>query len=285
MAQINAWPRVIKSTDEDSGLFKPIIDTLISLIDPPTYIVFCPKDRWGKRETEPQLLVCFNQYLEIFKLERDTKSIFKVQHRYDACLILERKKALLYSYIKIVSIQNDHSLESLIEFNSVTLRIFEPILNRFRVSESSDNNKEDQNIQAVMDRLDYRCRNILDEGRFNARNLKALLYQAEQSKPFLWFFKKTLSMPKLILVLKNEWISIDLGERLKWGVSRNEERYTYIPLHAIKQIEIDKVSPSQTHIKLILEHEMMLTVELFSGSSNVFSHPIEGLDIIVQNLK
>lgn len=277
-----SWPRIIKSFNEDLGPFVSLRPILFNQRVVKAYTVFCPAERWGNRKSEAKLLVCNDDYLHVYHMDSTSKNILKIAHSFNKHLLYERKKALLYSYIRIISLEDEMQVESLIEFNAVAIRIFKPIIDRLRLSKG--NGIEDTNIQAIIDTMDYRCQNILIEDELNSHTIKAMLYQTMRIRFLFGLFKQIQSLPKLILITQTEWITIQLGERLKWGVSFHEETYTYIPLHIIKNLHINQ-DKSMTLISVhSAEDQLLKSIEFELASVLVSSHSFEELEKIVQKL-
>lgn len=275
MASIDNWPRVIQNETEPSGVFNALLASVFWNEPKKPRIIYCPSDRWGKVVSKERLLVTHTHHLDVYTYDQASKEIQKVTHVYDEFDFIERKRALLFSQLRISS----GNVQTTIQYNSVSQNLFDPIIQQFRSLIQETPTHYEERVQNVIDHLDYRFTNILKELNFNANTLKAIFYQAESSEPFLFFFKRSINLPSLTLIRSNELIRIDLGERLKWGKSRQEECYTYLPLERIKSAhiqEFDKHIPS-TVIQIEMTSGIAIDFSFITDSKNYFSHLLSEL--------
>lgn len=279
MASLDNWPRVIVNETEACGVFNTSLPSIFKFEPNKPYIIYCPSDRWGKTVSKERLLVCHSRHLDVYTYDQALKKIHKATHVYNEFDLIERKRALLFSQVRISSGSTQAHSQSVIEYNSVSQALFDPIIQRFRSCIQEPPMFYQEHVQSVIDHLDYRFTNILKELNFDAHNLMAIFHQAELTEPFLLFFKRTLNMPSLTLIRSNELIRIDLGARLKWGKSHHEESYIYLPLERIKSAHIQEFYnpvPSTTlHIEV--RSGMSIDFSFITDSKNHFSHPLSEL--------
>lgn len=244
-----AWARVIQNNLDDVGVFNEILKDVFANGKGNQRIIYLPKDNWGKRETNPTLVVSYEYFLDVYFYDSKTQNISNVRHEKNSTLYVERRKSLLHSWVEICSLQNDTRLITRLEFNSVLISIFQPIIDQFRQYVYSNDNSILESHIRFYDDLDYRFKSYIRDIKIPTHEIKSMIFQDRIYKNYLIMLKKTIQMPHLFILTHNEFIVISEGEFSKTKWNKYEEIYRFYNMNNIKNITLDH-NDSKLYVEL-----------------------------------
>lgn len=266
MASTKMWAREVNSASDDVGAFKEILSSIIDKKE--LYIIYCPKDIWGTRETAPTLLVLCDAFLDIYFYDEKKEKITKIRHSKNRIFYIEKRKSLLHSWIKLCSLEDGTKIESKIEYSSTLKSLFQPIIDIFRDTTYLESTPIDIDILKFYEGLDYRFKSYIRELKIPLSAIQTMIFQDKITRPYLKIFKRSIAMPHLFIMTDKEWIVISEGETKQNWVAKYEDIYTFFKQNEIEKIELTPFN-SDTTIS-------QMTVTFFEESS--FSYYLSLID-------
>lgn len=241
-SHIDSWPMIIKSRDEIPEIFKEnllpyLLENFLDINQVP-YIIYAPSDRVGRRISNLKLLCLLDN--AIIMLEKLNDKVRTIRYYFNDIVYIEEGQMLLYSWIRIKGISENALISSIVEFNTVVEKIFQPIIEKLRRTINNieiKQSKEELIEFQFLKKLNYKFMNYGSDSIMDGENIVDIVYQEDIYTKFLKFFKKSISPAHLSILTDKELIIIkdDDGGFAKYGAI-----WIYIPKNNILDVALKK---------------------------------------------
>lgn len=244
-----AWSRVIDSYEEMPAIYRDWFEQFIGSPKSFPWVVLTPALNKFPRKTTEKLICDTDDVLLIF--ERTGHQVSVTSHPYSQVCEVEMGIILLDSWLTLSgkTDRGEHCI-SKIEFNTTSLRYFEPIIDKLRPSPLIVDKTQFAREKDKFDHLsttNFKFMNYGRESLVPGETVLQILMQREIFQPifnlFGRIFYKTVSFPHLSIITDRELILIyDAQASRKSQPSRYGSVWQYLPLHCIESVQISEAA-------------------------------------------
>jgi len=229
---MRSWTRVLSSFEEVPEAFQSALARDV----PFPYTILLPEDRLSFLQKRREQLLCMDSE-QIVVMEAGRDQVNVTPHRIDEIFYLEHGRELLHSWIKIKSASG----LSMLSFNTVTMRHFEPIFERIRPKTTAIAGERDLSAFDYLNGINYKFMNFGRQSVRAGENVRYTIYQPDRCIRTVTLFHKTLfkqhATGHLSILTDCEIILIRQTKRTKTeGQNTYGGIFTYIPLHHVQDL-------------------------------------------------
>ncbi|MGB8980696.1 MAG: hypothetical protein WCC12_02365, partial [Anaerolineales bacterium] len=267
-----AWSKVIESREDIPSVYRNLFDRHFDTRQHFPYVILTPPlDKFLRKTTEK--LVCDTDDA-IYVFERDGNQIDASRYAYRDVYGVEVGVVLLDAWLTISGKTSAGEAGlSTIEFNTTSLRYFEPILKKMRPAPRPVDKAV---LAAERDKFDslatanFKFMNYGRESLIPGETVLQILLQPEIRQSLLTVFGKTfyktLSPAHLTVVTDRELILIRDVERGRKATDRYGGVWQYMPLHRLDSVNLSDAANDR--LTLSIHCQPGRTIEkLFESSS------------------
>lgn len=238
-----SWAREICTLDELPQLYRPAFARLFEGAAAMPYSVLAPAQSAG-RGSKPAERLLVDGGDRFYLLERAGSEVLTTGYRYQDIVFLETGKILLYSWFSIYGkTVEGREKRSIIEFNEVTWRYFQPFFGRIRPAPVGDAGRSEADPFDALARVNYKLMNFAYDGLVSGEYVLQYVYQPEIRQPWLSVlgrkFYRTTAFTHLAILTDQELIFIGDVEQV---TDRRRSSYggawQYLPMRSLQAVTL-----------------------------------------------
>jgi hypothetical protein len=244
---MRSWARAIESYEDVPGPYKGFFEGMAHGADSFPYAVLTPRYEGFLRQEQEKLVCCPDRNLHILQ-SKDGK-LAQTTYRLRDIHYVEIGNFLLQSWIKVRGVSSDGLLTTTLKFNTVSERLFGPIVDRVRAGAPQavgvDLNAEQAKLREIdglsLKLLNFGKSSILP-GELVARAIWQPEIQAEVLSVLGRHLSRMVSNAHLGILTSQEVIVVrdNPSKDSKYGVTR-----FFVPLGGISSVSLNRGRDSQ----------------------------------------
>jgi hypothetical protein len=252
-SEIDEWALEIHSYSEIPESFRNVFSDEADTNSPFPFTVFAPIATWGNTKTTPKLISLLTN--KILFYEQTLSGTVRIVLRYSNISLVENQIVLLYSWIKLDGISDEKTPVSVtMEYNTVMEELFTDLIHRIRkkVIQADKTGKETEGDKFnFLQPLNFKFMSYGKESLLKGERINQIVYQPEIFKPFLKFFRRSVTRSHLEIFTDQEIILLmDGQDNSKKRIESHGGWWRYIPM---KKVTTFENVPLDTDRELIMQ--------------------------------